>query len=125
MQCIPGDLPALWRNRADFLREFGDPNSARLWELAATELERALQLFGNEALSLRSASRECGFTADHLGALVKRGRIPNAGRKGAPRIRREDLPPKKQPGGRGRPPRPKSEFDVDVLRVAQSFKEKR
>ncbi len=39
---IPGDLPALWRRRADFLHEYGDPNSARLWMLAAVELERTL-----------------------------------------------------------------------------------
>ena len=35
--------------------------------------------------------------------IVKRGTIPNAGRAHAPRIRRQDLPPNKQPGGRGRP----------------------
>jgi hypothetical protein len=38
----PGDLLALWRERAAFLQQYGDPNSARLWQLAARELERAL-----------------------------------------------------------------------------------
>ena len=41
------------------------------------------------------AARVSGYTADHLGALVKRGKIPNAGRTGAPRIRRQDVPRKK------------------------------
>jgi hypothetical protein len=43
---IPGDLVALWQQRADFLHEYGDPNSARLWRIAAVELERALEAFG-------------------------------------------------------------------------------
>jgi hypothetical protein len=25
---VPGDLSALWRERADYLNEYGDPNSA-------------------------------------------------------------------------------------------------
>ncbi|MDE2782551.1 MAG: hypothetical protein OXK77_06320, partial [Gemmatimonadota bacterium] len=40
------------------------------------------------------AARESGYSADHLGRLVRDGRIPNAGRPGAPRIARTDLPRK-------------------------------
>jgi hypothetical protein len=72
---IPGDLPALWRQRAETLRSFGDPNSARLWDIAAVELERAQALFAAETLSLREAARESGYTPAHLGSLVKRGKI--------------------------------------------------
>lgn len=122
MDTIPGDLPAVWRERAETLRTYGDPNSARLWDIAAVELERAMELFGQETLSLTEAARECGFTADHLGALVKRGKIPNAGRTGAPRIRRHDLPQKRS-GGPGRPPRPASVDREHVHRIAHSFKE--
>jgi hypothetical protein len=95
MHIIPGDLPAVWRERAETLRTYGDPNSARLWDIAAVELERAMEVFGQQTLSLTEAARESGFTADHLGALVKRGKIPNGGRTGAPRIRRIDLPQKR------------------------------
>jgi hypothetical protein len=35
-----------------------------------------------------------GYSADHLGELVREGKIPNAGRKNAPLIRRLDLPMK-------------------------------
>jgi hypothetical protein len=122
MHIIPGDLPAVWRERAETLRTYGDPNSARLWEIAAVELERAMEVFGQETLSLTEAARESGFTADHLGALVKRGKIPNAGRTGAPRIRRHDLPQKRS-GGPGRPTRPQSVDREHVRRVAHSFKE--
>jgi hypothetical protein len=36
----PHALLAAWRERAQFLADFGDPNAARLWQLAAVELER-------------------------------------------------------------------------------------
>jgi len=47
-----------------------------------------------EALSLPQAASESGYSADHLAREVRVGRIPNAGRRGAPRIRRGDLPRK-------------------------------
>jgi hypothetical protein len=118
---IPGDLPALWRERAETLRAYGDPTSARLWNIAADELERALELFAAETLTVTEAARESGYTADHIGSLVKRGKIPNAGRTHAPRIRRSDLPAKKKPGGRGRPAHPKSlPSRNDIRAIAQS-----
>jgi len=118
---IPGDLPALWRARAETLSSFGDPTSARLWNIAADELERALELFAAETLTVTEAARESGYTADHIGSLVKRGKIPNAGKHHAPRIRRQDLPPKKKPGGRGRPARTKSvPSRNDIHAIAQS-----
>ena len=122
MEFIPGDLPAHWRERGAFLREYGDPSSGRLWDLAASELERTLGVQAAETLSLAEAARLSGFSADHLGQLVKRGKIPNAGRTGAPRIRREDIPQKKA-GGPGRPSRPKSVDRERIRRIAQSFTE--
>ena len=56
----PSQLSALWNQRADTLEQFGDPVSARLWRIAATELERALQFFGDETLSLTEAARVSG-----------------------------------------------------------------
>jgi hypothetical protein len=118
---IPGDLPALWRERAETLRTYGDSNASRVWNIAATELERAMELFAAETLSLAEAARECGYTPDYLGRLIKHGKIVNAGRNNAPRIRRQDLSPLKQPGGRGRPAR--SRFvpsSAGIRRIAQS-----
>ena len=60
---------------------------------------------GSELLNLTVAAHESGYSADHLGRLVKGGVIPNAGRPHAPRIRRADLPrragalPPGAPGG--------------------------
>jgi hypothetical protein len=90
-----GELPAVWRDRAQFLREWGDPNSGRLWCIAAAELDEAMRVLGEESLTLVEAAHVSGFSPDYLGALVRRGEIPNYGRKNAPRVRRADLPIKK------------------------------
>ena len=115
----PSGLLAAWRDRAQFLSDFGDPNSAKLWLTAAAELERALASVADETLSLVEAARISGFTADYLGHLVKTGKIKNAGRKGAPRIRRADLPEKRS-NGPGRPARRRT---VDIRRIAHSLQE--
>jgi hypothetical protein len=115
---IPGDLPSLWRARAAFLEQYGDPASARLWRLAAAELEQAVQRLGEETLTLVQAAAVSGYTADHLGQLIRRGTIPNAGRQHAPRIRRGDLP-MKSPDRPGRPPSVQS---ADVGKVTNITK---
>ena len=98
----PAGLLAAWRERAAYLERYGDPNSARLWKEAIRELEHVLQAIGDETLSLAEAAAASGFTADHLGHLIRTGKIPNAGVPNRPRIRRADLPQKKS-NGRGRP----------------------
>ena len=82
---IPGDLPGAWRQRAEYLADFGDPNTARLWQLAATELDQALQVLGEESLSLVEAAVVSGASPvqrvsnsrnlDGFGS-VSRGRMP-------------------------------------------------
>ena len=101
----PADLLTEWRQRAAHLEQYGDPNSARLWKLAAVELEHVLQALGAETLTLTEAAALSGYSADHLGWLVKKGKLPNHGRKNAPRIRRADLPAK-SPTKPGRPCQP-------------------
>ena len=113
----PGDLPCIWQQRAEFLKEYGDASSARLWALAATELEQALRVPGAETLSLVQAARESGYSQDYLGDLVRKGQIPNAGRRNAPRIRRTDLPSKASTA----PGRPvgKAEGSVDIRSIVR------
>lgn len=98
----PVELLAQWRQRAQLLQQFGDANAARLWTLAATELERALDVVADQTLSLTEAARLSGYTADHLSYLIRTKKLPNAGRRNAPRVRRGDLPMKPE-GGAGRP----------------------
>jgi hypothetical protein len=90
----PGALAALWRERATLLRQHGADASAMTLEAVAGELDASLRAEADTALTLTDAARESGFSADHIRHLVSSGAIPNAGRKGSPRIRRQDLPAK-------------------------------
>ncbi len=87
-------LPAVWRSRAKALRRYGSDAPAVALERCADELETTLRERDETGLSLVQAARESGYSADHLGRLVRDGKLPNAGRPGAPRIARRHLPRK-------------------------------
>ena len=89
-------LPAAWRRQAKTLRRYGGNALATALERCADELEGTIQERDNTTYSLVEASRESGYTATHLGRLVRDGKIPNAGRPNAPRIARRHLPRKRQ-----------------------------
>ena len=120
---MPEDLSARWRERAEYLRQFGDPNSAKLWTLAAEELDAALRSAGEEGLTLSQAAKLSGLTPDYIGELIRQGKLRNVGRAGAPRVRRADIPTK---SSRGRPRRTETvDQDREQLRsVAKAFAEK-
>ena len=88
-----------WRRRAGTIRQYGGEAPARALEACATELEAALGRRATTFLTLKEAARATGYSAGHLGRLVRDGRIPNAGRPGAPRIAFEDLPRKARGAG--------------------------
>ena len=87
------DLSQNWRRRAEELRPFAEP-AARAFEIAADELEAALREQDGKLLTLTAAAAESGFSPDHLGRLVRDGKLPNYGRPHAPRIRLADVPRK-------------------------------
>jgi hypothetical protein len=89
----PSDLVAVWRERAAALRRYAPP-VATAYEDAAAELEKALQATGADLLTLQAAARETGYSADHLGRLIRTGRLANHGRERAPKVRRCELPNK-------------------------------
>ena len=98
-------LPANFRERAAFLREnAAAEQAATAWEKAAIEVESALRGHGLEALTLRAAAPECGYSVDHLRRLIRDGTIPNAGSDREYRILRRDIP--KKPGHAVAPARP-------------------
>jgi hypothetical protein len=45
-----------------------------------------------QCVSLTEAARQTGYSADHLGRLVRKGKIRNVGRKGSPRLLIKDVP---------------------------------
>lgn len=91
-------LITTWRARARDLAPYA-PAAAIAFTRAAEELEAALRLQECEVLSLSAAARESAYSRDHLARLIRDGKIPNAGRRSAPRIRRADLPRKPSSGG--------------------------
>ncbi len=95
------ELAAAWRARAADLAEFSR-GSAAAFRRCADELEASLQVAALDDLTLAEAAQQSGYSVDHLARLVREGRIPNAGRRGKPMIRRSDLPvrPRKLDGPR-------------------------
>lgn len=89
-------LISRWQRRSARLREWtgGDERAATIWEKATQELEETLRDAENEVLNLQQAAELSGYSAGHLSRLIRRGDIPNAGRKYSPKIRRRDLPTK-------------------------------
>ena len=93
----PIELAQRWRQDADLLDRY-EPNLARVCRDHADALDAATRSVADDALDLAAAARESGYSPDRLRHKVAAGEIPNAGRKGSPRIRRGDLPIKKRAG---------------------------
>ena len=88
------DLADRWSVEATYLERWGDERGATILRRCATELNAAARSHDDEELTITAASAVSGYSCDHLRALVASSEIPNAGRKGSPRIRRKDLPRK-------------------------------
>jgi hypothetical protein len=56
-----------------------------------TSLRTIRETLLDEPLSLTEAAERTGYTADHIGRLVREGKLPNAGRRNVPRVRARDL----------------------------------
>jgi hypothetical protein len=82
-----------WLTRRDELRRLHAlVDGATLCDELLAELDRLGDDAANELLSLQRAAAESGYSADHLGRLLRDGKLANAGRVNSPRIRRGDLP---------------------------------
>lgn len=90
----PAELPEQWRALAYQQRRLGADAQARILDFCADELTAALKRTDEELLSLSRAAQESGYSVDHLGRMLREGRIPNSGRTSKPLIRRRDLPRK-------------------------------
>ena len=86
------NLAARWREEADLLRGYGASEAGAAAELHAQQLTEAIEEAEHEELTLGEAARASHYSKRRLRELVADGSIPNVGRKGAPRIKRKDLP---------------------------------
>ncbi|MDE2720578.1 hypothetical protein [Candidatus Palauibacter polyketidifaciens] len=114
-------LPATWRKRAKGLRRYGVETPATALERCAEELDATLVERDETTYSLVEASRESGYSADHLGRLVRDGKIPNAGRPGAPRIALKDLPRKAHAPAEPRLAEKRRSSEVSNAQIVQSI----
>ncbi len=87
-------LAEKWRQDADRDEKRGLRDAAAMGRHFADELEAYEADYENEILTLDQAAAESGYSKDHLSLLITQGKLPNAGKKGAPRVRRRDLPRK-------------------------------
>ena len=91
----PDDFRAKWRTEAEAMRHRNAiVEGATLCEEMLSDFEAVVAAETEAVLNLQQAAAESGYSADYLGALVRKGEISNAGRPNAPKIRRSDLPRK-------------------------------
>jgi hypothetical protein len=87
-------LSVEWRSRAAQLTAWGALDAAQFWTIAADELDAYEESHGSELLTLDEAARESGYHKDSISRMITEGKLPDGGTKGAPRVRRRDLPRK-------------------------------
>ena len=89
-----GELVAKWEARRLDAARLGA--LAPIATVAADVLDdlRQLAAADNDVLSVKEAALLGGYSSDHLRRELAQGRIPNAGRKSKPAIRRADVPRK-------------------------------
>ena len=94
---LPGSLSELaeqWRAEAEMIRRRGQEALAAMADSYADELEAALREHDLEALTLREAAEESGYSYSALQKMVTKGELQNVGDRHRPRVRRGDLPRK-------------------------------
>lgn len=87
------ELIARWEARCIELRELrATVDGATICEQAIADLRSLSTLQASEVLGLRTAAERSGYSVEHLGRLIRTGKLKNVGRKHAPRLRAQDLP---------------------------------
>jgi hypothetical protein len=99
------EFKSLWEKRRDeYTRLRAQVDAATLSDHLLADLATVIIDAGASLLTLTQAAHVCGYSADHLGRLVRTGQLTNHGRRHAPRVRVGDLPRRIQrqpavPGG--------------------------
>jgi hypothetical protein len=89
------EIVVKWETKAQEFHQLGAlVNGAALCRAILHDFASAQATEADRVASLAVAASESGYSVEHLGRMVRQGRILNAGRPGAPRIRVGDLPRK-------------------------------
>jgi len=88
-------LEARWMDQAsDYERDGVMVRGDRLLRRVVEEMQESRRVWRLQPLTIKQAAQESGLSESRLRQLVAERKIPNVGRKGAPRILRMDLPRK-------------------------------
>jgi hypothetical protein len=91
----PDEFTAKWANEAEVMQRRGViVNGTRLLAEVLADFQEVMSAQSDALLTLEEAALRSGYSVEHLGRLLRVGRVPNAGRKGAPRVKLGDLPRK-------------------------------
>lgn len=91
----PTEFLVKWTTEADAMQRRGVMvNGAGLLAEVLADFKTVQATQTEAVLSLPEAASRSGYSVEHLGRLIRESRLPNAGRRGAPRIRVTDLPRK-------------------------------
>jgi hypothetical protein len=101
-----------WIKRRDELRNLhANVDGATICEEVLADLDALQRAEHDTVLKLSDAAAMSGYSIDHLSRLLREGKLPNVGRKGAPRVRLTDLPKRPHAPLAGRRPR---RYDPDA-----------
>jgi len=90
-------LIASWEQRRDaYARVNAVVDGAKLIDELLSDVRSCEPMVAQRAVTLREAAGLTGYSVEHLARLIRQGRLPNAGRKYAPRILVGDLPPHRE-----------------------------
>lgn len=90
------ELRERWAGRRALFAELdASVNGAKLIDELLADLDTVLTTHEDEVLRVPDAAKESGYSEEHLRRLIRTGKVANAGRAGAPAIRRADLPAKR------------------------------
>ena len=82
----PDEFVTKWITEADVMRQRGVlVNGALLLEEILRDFDAVTRGRAGELLTLTDGATESGYSAEYLGALIRQGKIQNAGRPRAPR----------------------------------------
>jgi len=82
-----------WTHRLNEYRAVAaQVNGEKICERVLADFNALREAEAHTVLTLAEAAIRSGYSEEHLGRLVRDGKIPNSGRRGAPRIRVGDLP---------------------------------
>ena len=85
------DTTTAWLKLSELFERTGQTGPAKLVRFLVDDLERRHAALTEELLTIDQAAAESGYAYSSLQHLIADGVLPNAGRRGRPRVRRNDL----------------------------------